>query len=71
MAGYAYGRVRMAGRGRSFRGFFRRRPRLRVLPEVEPPSAEEVDRILEKIRAGGIASLTRGERALLDRASRR
>ena len=76
VAGYIYGRMRAAGPsgsgGRWRAGFFRRSPRLRVLPDDnEAPSQEEVDRILDKIRESGIKSLTRGERNALERASRR
>jgi len=38
--------------------------------ESDPPDPEEVDRILEKIKAHGIGSLSHREREILDRASR-
>lgn len=52
--------------------FFRCRPRLQILPGGESaPTAEEVDRILEKIASQGVASLSRSERETLTRASQR
>ena len=51
----------------------RRRPKLRVLDpdSVEPDSTESrVDEILKKIQEHGQDSLTRGERRILEEASR-
>jgi hypothetical protein len=59
--------------------FWRRKPRLRVLPDLKPavrsggagrpdPSMHEVDALLDKIAQSGIASLTAKERARLDAA---
>ena len=39
--------------------------------EEEPPSPEEVDRILEKIKKEGIGKLSRKDRRILDQASKR
>jgi hypothetical protein len=39
-------------------------------PEPPRPDPAQVDRILEKIKAHGMGSLTHRERALLDEASR-
>lgn len=48
-----------------------RRGRLRMVSsEAEAPSADEVDRLLDKIKAQGIGSLTARERDALERASR-
>lgn len=47
------------------------RRQMRVVDEPEePPSPEEVDRILEKIKEEGIDRLSRKERRILDEASR-
>lgn len=43
--------------------------RLIVNREMDPPSSEEVDRILDKINHSGMESLTQGERKTLERAS--
>jgi membrane associated rhomboid family serine protease len=44
---------------------------LRVLPRSSQPRLEDVDRILDKIKAQGIGTLTERERRTLDRASRK
>jgi len=60
-------------------GLFRRKPKLRVLPDLKPDktttvktkqisSMAEVDALLDKIAQSGIASLTTKERAKLDAA---
>lgn len=51
----------------------RRGPKLRVVPRPEAParesaSAEEMDRLLDKIAKSGIASLTAAERSRLEKA---
>jgi membrane associated rhomboid family serine protease len=83
IAGYVYGRewVRRGGwigidRGGGLFGWATdlrarwRRRKLRVLSsEQDAPSPEEVDRLLDKIKAQGIGSLTRRERDALERAS--
>lgn len=43
--------------------------RMVVNRDMDPPSAEEVDRILDKINQSGMESLTQGERKTLDRAA--
>lgn len=59
--------------------FFRRKPKLRVLPDLAPsrsprlsaekePAMAEVDTLLDKIARSGIGSLTAKERARLDAA---
>ncbi|MDI6775592.1 MAG: hypothetical protein QME60_09475, partial [Verrucomicrobiota bacterium] len=54
----------------NFRVFFRRR-RLRVHRATDsPPTPEEVNRLLDKITAQGIGSLTNAERRALDQASK-
>jgi hypothetical protein len=40
-------------------------------PGAEPPSPEEVDRVLDKILEEGIESLTDRERRVLERAGRK
>jgi hypothetical protein len=72
-----YGGVRYLKFGASFpsfslRRFFRRSPRLRVLPSpsAEPPGATPpaVDAILDKIARSGFASLSAAERDQLEKA---
>ena len=47
-------------------------PRVRrSLPAPQPPSPEELDRVLDKISAHGMASLTPEERSVLERNARR
>jgi membrane associated rhomboid family serine protease len=76
--GFAYAFVRYK-QGRFALPSFRlptRKPKLRVLPDLEPPAAKspkvasmaEVDALLDKIARSGMASLTAKERAKLDAA---
>lgn len=47
-------------------------PRIRrSLPATQPPSPEELDRVLDKISAHGMSSLTPEERSVLERNARR
>lgn len=82
LAGYLYGRrirlgAEVGGVGGWWRSIvekvFARRRRFTVLPMRGQglPDSAEVDRILDKIGSQGLASLTRRERAFLDRASRK
>lgn len=80
----AFGYVRFLQRGGvvelpKVAGLFRRKPSLRVLPDPEPPprrpreedasdSMSEIDTLLDKIAQSGIGSLTRRERARLEKA---
>lgn len=64
VAGYIYGRRLLRPRAR--RGF---RTGRSMAGNGPPPTPEEVDRVLEKIKARGIGSLNRAERDILERAS--
>lgn len=66
VAGYVYTLVMFRGRRV---GRFLRRPRWDE--EAKARQARELDRVLDKIASQGMNSLTRGERELLEKASRR
>ncbi len=81
LAGYFYGRQLVRRNPFTFKGirrlsisdiraWWRRRRYKLMVDDNEPVDWERVDRILDKIRAHGVNSLTVEEKSLLDRASR-
>lgn len=55
---------------RRFRHRLRMKGKLKVVPRSVLPEALDIDRVLDKVAREGLASLSRKERDLLDRASR-